>query len=228
MIMPRTSRPSLNSISLVIMGFWSLVYVGLIGMQPALAEAEAPRTLMSQSGNDAGLAIDLAGFTIDRDRVKSDGRRYIMASHPATGLRVSIALERVPGQASTAGCIARLRQLQKGPFVSRGKDVALSIAHDVQTLEYTLDEFQGVRLNQKSMYACLAEQQVYANIHLSKVQYTAADASLFRSVLTSIHLQPSQLHHVAVQAPGTLTSWQAFPIEGARYPHHDHARSIAP
>ncbi len=57
------------------------------------------RTL--QPGSPVELPIDWTGFTIDRDQIKQNGRRYMMASHPATGIHVSIALEKVSSPAST-------------------------------------------------------------------------------------------------------------------------------
>lgn len=192
---------------------------------PAVALEDSPRTIVSQPDSHVGLSIDLAGFTIERDQLKPNGRRYLMASHPATGIKVAIALERVPGRASTTGCIQHLRHLQKGPTVSRGNDVALSTTDDRPTLEYTLHRFQGVRLDQKSLYACMAEADVYANVHVSKVQYTDADALLFRQVLTTLRLQSGPLPRMTAHQPNAAPM---FSMETVRYERKTEANTLAP
>ena len=170
--------------------------------------------------------MSAAGFTIERDQLKPNGRHYLMASHPGTGINVAIVLEQVAGQASTGGCINYLRQLKKGPTVSRGINVALLTSRDVPTLEYTLPGFQGVRLDQKSLYACMAGGNVYANIHISKVQYTEADAALFQQLLTTVRLQPEPSPRITPHQPNTAAP--LFSVEPVRYEQKNETRAIAP
>ncbi|MGC3975576.1 MAG: hypothetical protein QM771_14520 [Nitrospira sp.] len=187
----------------------------LSGALPAMALEANALTIASQSNSHVGLSIDLTGFTIERDQIKRNGRRYLMASHPGTGIKVAIALEQVGGQASTAGCIEHLQQLQKGPAVSRGQDVILSTTRDIPTLEYTLPRFQGVRLDQKSLYACMAEGNVYANIHVSKVQYTEANASHFQQLLATLRLHTGPLPRMTAHQSNPAAP--LFSVETVRY-----------
>lgn len=196
------------------------------GDLPAMALEGSARTILPQPNSPVGLSIDLAGFTIERDQLKPNGRHYLMASHPGTGINVAIVLEQVAGQASTGGCINYLRQLKKGPTVSRGINVALLTSRDVPTLEYTLPGFQGVRLDQKSLYACMAGGNVYANIHISKVQYTEADAALFQQLLTTVRLQPGPSPRITSHQPNTAAP--LFSVEPVRYELTNETRAIAP
>lgn len=198
----------------------------LTGELPAMALEGSARTTVSQPNSHVGLSIDLAGFTIERDQLKSNGRRYLMASHPATGINVAIVLEQVAGQASTGGCINYLRQLKKGPAVSRGTDVSLSTTRDVPTLEYTIPRFQGVRLDQKSLYACMAQANVYANIHVSKVQYTDADAALFQQLMTTVRLHPGPSPRMTAHQPNAAEP--LFFVEPVRYERKNEARTLVP
>jgi len=137
-----------------------------------------------------GLSIDLTGFKKEIDQVKPDGRRYLMASHPKTKLDVSITLEKVTTKASAKGCLEQLRLIQNDSSVTRGQDIALNTTGEIPTLEYTIQKFRGVRVDQKNVYACIAQDNVYADIHLSKAQYTTADARFFQSILKTLRLQP--------------------------------------
>ena len=207
---------------------WFFTLTEPTGISQAAIGKDEPPTFVAWPEKGLGLLIDLTGFKKDTDQVKPDGRRYLMASHPKTGLNVSVTLEKVPTQASTKGCVEHLRQLQKGPFVTRGQEINLNPAGEMPTLEYTLREFQGVRLDQKNMYACMAQDNVYADIHLSKVQYTTADAPLFQSILKTIHLQPGHSQVVQVQAPTTPTSMQLFRMGSALYLQNKYDQAIPP
>ena len=144
------------------------------------AAGEPQHTIVGWAEKGLGLSIDLSGFKVDIDQVKPDGRRYLLATHPTTGLIVSVTLEKVAGQASKDGCSAHLQRLRKQPPVSFGQDAKLASSGKMPILEYTFHEFQGVRLEQKNVRACLGQDNVYADLHLSKVKYTARDESLFR------------------------------------------------
>jgi hypothetical protein len=184
-------------------GLWLFITAGLIGASQATADEYEPPTFVTWPEKGLGLSIDLAGFKKEIDEIKPDGRRYLMASSPKIGLNVSITLEKVPTQALAQGCIDQLKLIQKGPLATRGQDVGLDIAGKPPTLEYTLYEFEGVRVNQKNMYTCLAEKDVYADIHLSKAQYTQADAAFFQSILKSARLQssPSDVKRIQAKLP---------------------------
>src|SRR5713226_8766682 len=117
---------------------WSFMLVEATGISQAVAGESEPRTFVAWPEKGLGLSIDLTGFKKDIDQVKPDGRRYLMASHPKTGLNVSVTLEKVPTQASAQGCMEQLHLIQKAPFVTRGQDIKLDAAREIPTLEYTL------------------------------------------------------------------------------------------
>jgi tetratricopeptide (TPR) repeat protein len=172
------------------LSLWFFVLAGPMGFSLAAMGKDAPPTFVTWPEKGLGLSIDLTGFVKDIDQVKEDGRRYLTASHPKTGLNLSITLEKIPTQATTQGCREQLQLIKEGPLVTHGHEISLHLTGEVPTLEYTLRKFRGVRLDQKTLYACMARDNVYADIQLSKTHYTAADAPLFQSILTSLRLQP--------------------------------------
>jgi tetratricopeptide (TPR) repeat protein len=179
----------------------SFVPVEPTGISQAIMGNNEPPTFVTWPEKGLGLSIDLTGFKKDIDQVKPDGRRYLSASHPKTGLNVAIILEKVPTKASAKGCLEQLSLIQNDSSVTRGQDIALNTTGEIPTLEYTIQKFRGVRVDQKNVYACIAQDNVYADIHLSKVQYTAADARLFQSILKTLRLQPPPLELVPPPAP---------------------------
>jgi len=180
---------------------WFFMLIEVTGISQAAVGKDEPPTFVAWPEKGLGLSIDLTGFKKDIDQVKPDGRRYLMASHPKTGLDVSITLEKVPTKASAKGCLEQLRLIQNDSSVTRGQDIALNTTGEIPTLEYTIQKFRGVRVDQKNVYACIAQDNVYADIHLSKAQYTTADARFFQSILKTLRLQPPPSEIVPPPAP---------------------------
>jgi hypothetical protein len=171
-----------------------------IGLSQAASGTDEPPTFVAWPEKGLGLSIDLTGFKKDIDQVKPDGRRNLTALHHKTGLNVSVTLEKVPTRATAHGCIEQLQLIQKDSSVTHGQDIALNTTAAIPTLEYTLHKFRGVRLDHKHVHACLAHDNVYADIHLSKTHYTTADAPLFQSILAcnqnpQLSYKPSYQHH---------------------------------
>jgi len=192
------------------LSLWSVVPATPSDISQAAMGKDGPETFITWPEKGLGLSIDLTGFQKDSDEMKPDGRRYFIASHSKTGLTVSVILEKVPTQASTQGCIHHLKLIQQGPFVTHAQDIILHASGKTPALEYTLRKFRGVKLDQKNIYACMAQDNVYADIQLSKTQYTAADAPLFQSILKSIRLQPepSKILQNTLPAPTKIIQTQ--------------------
>jgi tetratricopeptide (TPR) repeat protein len=241
------ARDRKHSISVAVLVVFTLSLCFFIPSEPtgisrAVAEENESPTFMTWPEKGLGLSIDLTGFKTDLDLVKPDGRRYLMASHPTTGLNVSVTLEIVPTQASAQGCIDQLKLIQKGPLATRGQDIKLDTAGEIPTLEYILHQFEGIRVDQKNVYACLAQKDVYADLHLSKAQYTTADGPLFQSILNSVRLQsgpsevkqrqtktqPSPQIKPPLQPLAPPNSRELFDIGNALYRQSNYAQAIPP
>ncbi|MDN5941957.1 MAG: tetratricopeptide repeat protein [Nitrospira sp.] len=186
------------------LSLWSFAPAKTIGLSQAAIGKDEPPTFVTWPEKGLGLSIDLPGFKKDIDQVNPDGRRNFTASHPKTGLNVSVTLEKVPTHATAHGCIEQLQLIQESPSVTRGQDIALNTTGAIPTLEYTLHKFRGVRLDQKHVFACIAQDNVYADIHLSKAYYTNADAPLFQSILKNIRLQPEPSTILQTTLPAPL------------------------
>src|SRR5436309_11307625 len=63
---------------------------------------------------------------------------------------------------------------------------------DIDVMEYMVPEFRGQHLNQKSLFACQFHDDTYIDLHVSKVNYVAADEPLFANVLNSMHIDNVQ------------------------------------
>jgi tetratricopeptide (TPR) repeat protein len=200
-----TRRTTQSGVVSVIAGcavsLWLFMPAEPTGASQTIVGSNEPPTFVTWPEKGLGLSIDLSGFKKEIDQIKPDGRRYLVASHPKTGLDVSVTLEKVPTKASVKGCLEQLRLIQNDSSVTRGQNIALNTTGEIPTLEYTIQKFRGVRVDQKNVYACIAQDNVYADIHLSKAQYTTADARFFQSILKTLRLQPPPSEIVSPPAP---------------------------
>jgi tetratricopeptide (TPR) repeat protein len=74
----------------------------------------------------------------------------------------------------------------------------------------------------------MAQDNVYADIQLSKVQYTTADAPLFQSILKTVRLQPRPSEIIRLPAPAPPNSLELLKIGSALYRQNEYAQAIPP
>jgi hypothetical protein len=88
---------------------------------------------------------------------------------------LSVTLERVQGAATLDGCreVFRGRVQPNGPF--KLAEIRQSQLGDMAVLEYMIPEANGEPIEQKNVFGCLAKEDVYADIHASKMAFKPAD-----------------------------------------------------
>ena len=169
-----------------------------------LAQEPKPqeKLLVSYPGKNWGVEIDFPGFVVETQERKRDGREYLLAKHPTTNIIVSVTLEQVPGGADPKSCSDYLqKRMQSLPSQLSPVDIQTSELGNMAVVEYLIPTAQGISLQQKNFVACLAKDDVYADIHLSKAKFETSDESLFTDVLKKVHTAD-----VAVGATAPLSS----------------------
>ncbi len=136
---------------------------------------------VTSPGKPWALQVDVQGFTVKADETKPDGRKYLLAENTRTGVTLSITLERVHGSASLEGCREVFRGRNKANAKLNPTDIKESQMGDMAISEFVFVELEGIPLQQKNVFGCLAKEDVYADIHLSKARYTPKDQPLFTS-----------------------------------------------
>ncbi|MFO0774515.1 MAG: tetratricopeptide repeat protein [Nitrospiraceae bacterium] len=199
---------------------------------PTLSGDPIRSTFLLALPNSAwGVELGLAGYMMSINETKADQRRYVMTTHPQTGLNVSATLEKIHEPATAAGCISHLERLSASPLGSKARDKRLTTTTALPTLEYTVAEFQGVPLMQRHVYLCYPKDDVYLDLHLSKVQFTSADEQLFREFLQTVHVQPIAASPAAtssIPSAATYPSQTPAPTPTPASPHSSLAPAVTP
>ncbi|HEY7338488.1 MAG TPA: hypothetical protein VH639_26615 [Bryobacteraceae bacterium] len=131
------------------------------------------------------LQMDAPGFVVKENGTKADGRRYLLAESDSSGSALSITLESVTGRADLDGCRQELhgRTAPGGPF--KLAQIKESQIGGMAVLEYMIPVANGAPVNQKNLFACLAKDDVYADIHISKIDFKEKDELLLNAILSS-------------------------------------------
>lgn len=143
------------------------------------------------------LQVAADGFVVAVNESKADGRRFVMATSAATGITLSLTLEQVGQTATLDGCRQAFRERIQANASLKTVDVKESQLGEMAVLEFILPEAGGAPLHQKNVFGCLAKENVYADIHLSKAQFKSRDEALFMGILKSARF---------IHFPATATS----------------------
>jgi tetratricopeptide (TPR) repeat protein len=205
--------------------FIAYLLIGTANAQENLASAISDVWL---PGKPWALELDGTGFTTRSNEIQADGRRYFLAENTKTRIVVSIFLEASKVPARPGECKHSLEEkVKRNSSLASGslRGVTYRESGEMQILEFTLPELDGVPTNQKNIFGCLHKDGVFVDIHISKVFFKAADQPVFDALLQSFHFVPWEATNTPVPTGNSLRLFQ----EGSRYfIAHQYREAIAP
>ena len=145
---------------------------------------------MSYPGKAWKLALDLPGFEIDPFQVRPGGRGVrLTARNQATGMIVSAFLEEAhAGWTAVEHRDDAWKTMQADTSMSR-EDVKRSERGPLALLEMRVPTYWGRTVDQQNVTAFLVRDGVWADVHLSKVNFKESDRELFEKVLRSVRIE---------------------------------------
>jgi tetratricopeptide (TPR) repeat protein len=162
------------------------------------------------------LELDGTGFTARANEIQPDGRRYFQAENTKTRAVISVYLEASKALAKPGECKHSLEEkLKRNSLLASGalRGVITRESGEMQILEFTLPELDGVPTSQKNIFGCLIKDDVLVDLHISKAFFKAADQPLFDALLQSVHFVSREAGDTPVPAGNSLKLFQ----EGRRY-----------
>lgn len=178
------------------------------------------------------LQFNVTGFKVKTNGVQPDGRAYLIAENPSLHLILSVFLEKTSRQATDDGCKKNQKsRLAQNADYKREKVETREVAA-MEIMEFTIPEFHGAPVQQRNLFACLPKEDVYVDIHLSKVLFKPQEEELFNSVLNSANFvdKPTSASK-SMDAPPSSDAGASFDDfrEGDRYfLQQNFTASIAP
>jgi tetratricopeptide (TPR) repeat protein len=163
------------------------VATGLLAATTLCAQDPA-RTSIWLPARPWALQMQAPGFSVEKNDIQPDGRRYFLAQDKANRMVASVYLEAMSSTPAAGECERSLhdKEARFSPLSSQGlKDVVYSEKDGMEILEYLLPDAKGAPIKQHNVFACLIKDNVFVDIHLSKSLYTPADKPAFDDLLAS-------------------------------------------
>jgi tetratricopeptide (TPR) repeat protein len=204
--------------------FRVFVYVAVLALVvPLSAQSQPPgRVRIAIPGVPGALEINVGSTTVDQD-VSEDGREVrLTAIHRADGLLLTASLQKVSFPASAERCRSEWwPQTKKGAKIRREELNESDFKDGIARVEFIVPEYNGARLRQKNIHAYVGGGNLCAEVHLSKVEFTPQDQSLFENVLATVRLLPDEPPtHPEVVSPATIN--QSLGEAGKSYLRKDY------
>src|SRR5260370_30733123 len=153
----------------------------------AVAQSAGPNRLtVWLPGKPWVMEMNAPGFRSRENEMQKDGRRYFVAENAETNVILSVYLEEGKGPATAEGCKRGLRGRATSNLPFKRSGITFRESGAAQILEYSILEVDGVPQNQRNLFACLTKDNVFADVHLSKVFFKAWDQPLFDAILQSV------------------------------------------
>lgn len=184
-----------------------------------ITSAEQPRHIATVALIEKpwAVALDITGYSVRIDGVTPDGRRYLFATDASTSMTLSVTMETVNGQATTQGCLTHLRQVATTLAGDSSGNVVEYAVGRLPVIEYSISGANTNNLDQFHLLACTGKENVYTDVHLSKLHFKSGEESLLRRVLASLDIVPAM-------AAGSLDHFRAG---SAPYLQGHYAESIS-
>lgn len=135
------------------------------------------------------LEIDKEGFKIEEGEMTPNGEaRRIFVKNDNTGINMSIFLEKAPKSGDINDCREYYwNKMKKSPFEEI--DIKRSQYRDMAILEYMINEYMGQKINQKNIHAYLVKDDIWIDVHLSKVNFKIEEENIFMEIIDAIKIK---------------------------------------
>ena len=196
-----------------------IIFFHLPFLAAAASAQDAPVSTKSEvwlPGKPWALELEGTGFTTRSNEIQPDGRRYFLAENTKTRAVVSVYLETLKAPAQPGECKHSFEEkVKRNSSLASGalRGVVYRESGEMEILEFTLPELDGVPTSQKNIFGCLIKEDAFVDIHISKTFFKAADQPLFDALLQSVHFVPREATTTPVPAGNSLKLFQ----EGNRY-----------
>ena len=161
----------------------ALVLGVILALTPSANSQQNASLNVSLPGKTWAIQIPAVGFKVETDEIKPDGRKYLLASNEKNGVTISVMLESGRQTATAEECHSSMSRRAQQAASEKFPDIGMRDVGPFSVLEYTIADMKGIKLNQRNIFACLAKEDVYADLHISKVSFRSPEEGLLMAYL---------------------------------------------
>ena len=176
-------------------------------------EADLSKAAVSIPGVKGVLELNV-GRTPWDIYARSDGKETkLEAMHRPDNVRITAFLQKVNFPASADNCRAKWWPMTAKASIKR-QELRQYDRDGAAIVEFMIPEFGGNAIHQKSVHAYIGANDLCAEIHLSKDQFSPADQKAFDDILSTARLLPDQ---TAQLKGATDVDKKRYLAEGSRF-----------
>lgn len=145
-------------------------------------------------GKNWALEINIEGFKLKENLLDFDGEaRRFFAENENKNVLISAFLEKAYKEGDSKVCREYYwNKIKEGSAKDKKspklEEIRMWEEGDRAMLEYTIKEFEGLKINQKHLNLFMTKEDIWIHIHLSKVLYEPEDENIFREILNSVKI----------------------------------------
>ena len=167
-----------------------LLSIILISLSFPLCGQEILNFHMFLPNHKGALEISLPGFEVSQIGLHPDGDEYKITAKNPNGMYLTAFVDVAPRKGSNSAArddsLAGLKASKKFKM----DDIKLSETKNFAVTEYIVHEYQGEKIEQKSYHVYFGGDDIWADVHMSKVDYKPEDKKLFDEVLLTLKFLP--------------------------------------
>jgi tetratricopeptide (TPR) repeat protein len=130
------------------------------------------------------------GYQVAGGGLRPDGKQFTIQAKGPNGVYMTAFVEIAPH----SGTNAQVRDEWYGGMKKNSKmkmdEEKLLESNGAAIAEYTVHEFQGVRAEQRSLHAYYGGDEIWSEVHISKVAFTPRDEKIFDDFLSGVKSLP--------------------------------------
>jgi tetratricopeptide (TPR) repeat protein len=155
----------------------------MLALSPFAQSQQNSALSASFPGKGWAIQIPTSGFKVEVNELQADGRNYLLATNEKNGVTISVFMERSAQNATAEECHDSTSKRAQQAASEKFPDMSIHDVGPFSVLEYTIAEVNGAKLNQRNIFACLAKEDVYADVHISKVNFRPPEEGLLMAYL---------------------------------------------
>lgn len=147
-------------------------------LTPSAHSQKSSYLTVSFPGKDWAIRIPASGFKVEINEVQQKSRKYVLAKNEKIGVTISVMLERGSQPATSQECRDSASRRPKQAGTDSVTDIGIHDVGPFSVAEFTIGQVGGFNLNQRNIFACLAKEDIYADVHISKMSFRPSEEGL--------------------------------------------------
>jgi hypothetical protein len=164
----------------------------LISCTPTYLVQEKGIVFLTIDGASWKMQFPDLNFKVKEEKVNPHGiAGYFLLTSDNPPITLSIIVEPAVNCDNPKGCREYFWS-KPNPAYGKPIDVEKVTYPTYATVEYTVPEFQGIKLNQKNINAHFVQDGFWIDLHISKTSFQNSDQNYFNEIVSGVHFIPKE------------------------------------